>query len=45
MKSLWNIRHPRDKIKGHEPKEIWDELKLKWVIHVIENLVGYAKIL
>ena len=29
MKSLWNIRHPRDKIKGHEPKEIWDELKIK----------------
>jgi len=27
MKKLWNIRHPRNKIKSNDPKEIWNSLK------------------
>jgi len=27
MKELWNIRHPDCKIKGNNPKKIWEELK------------------
>lgn len=27
MKNLWNMRHPRNKIKTNDPKEIWNNLK------------------
>ena len=27
MRKLWNIRHPRNKIKSNDPKEIWNSLK------------------
>ena len=29
MKNAWNLRHVRDKILTNDPKEIWDELKVK----------------
>lgn len=28
MRKLWNIRHPRNKIKSNDPKEIWSSLKV-----------------